>query len=154
MSLRSTENVLKTVSVAGAPIEMSAKIKSLGVVFDKKLTFDKHVAAVCHACYFHIRALCHMRSSLTEELAKTVACAIVGSRPDYCNSVLYGMSQTNFDKLQRVQNTLARVVTGTTRFDLIMPVLRGCTGYPSNQGSVLSWPHSPSKLVNPAIPGT
>ena len=31
---------------------------------------------------------------------------------------------------------------------------RGCTGYPSNQESVLSWPHSPSKLVNLANPGT
>ena len=35
------------------------------------------------------------------------------------------MSQTNFDKLQRVQNTLTRVVTGTTRFDHITPVLEG-----------------------------
>ena len=50
---------------------------------------------------------------------------MVGSRLYYCNSVLYGMSQTNFDKLQRVQNTLARVVTGTTRFDHITPVLEG-----------------------------
>jgi len=34
----------------------------------------------------------------------------VGSRLDYCNSVLYGMSQTNNDRLQRMQNVLARVV--------------------------------------------
>ena len=33
------------------------------------------------------------------------------------------MSQTNFDKLHRVQNTLARVVTGTTRFNHITPIL-------------------------------
>ena len=31
---------------------------------------------------------------------------------DYCNSVLYGMLQANIDKLQRVQNILARVVVG------------------------------------------
>jgi len=34
----------------------------------------------------------------------------VGSRLDYCNSVLYGTTNWNFDRLQRVQNTLARVV--------------------------------------------
>ena len=34
----------------------------------------------------------------------------VGSRLDYCNSVLYGMSQANINRLQRVQNILSRVV--------------------------------------------
>ena len=133
---------------------MSAEIKSLGVVFDKKLTFDKHVAAVCRGCYFHIRAFRHVRSSLTEGLAKTVACAIVGSRLDYCNSVLYGMSQTNFDKLQRVQNTLARVVTGTTRFDHITPVLEGLHWLPIKSRVSFKLATLAFKLVNPANPGT
>jgi len=31
-----------------------------------------------------------------------MAVSIVGCRLDYCNSVLYGMSQANIDKLQRV----------------------------------------------------
>jgi len=39
-----------------------------------------------------------------------MAVAIVGSRLDYCNSVLYGMSQANINRLQFVQNILARVV--------------------------------------------
>ena len=52
-----------------------------------------------------------------------VASRIVGSRLDYCNSLYAGMSETNFDKLQRVQNTLARVVTGHKRSDHITPVL-------------------------------
>ena len=34
----------------------------------------------------------------------------MGSRLDYCNSLLYGTTERNFDQLQRVQNTLARVV--------------------------------------------
>jgi len=46
----------------------------------------------------------------TEHTSKAMAVAIVGSRLDYCNSVLYGMSQANINRLQRVQNILARVV--------------------------------------------
>ena len=38
------------------------------------------------------------------------AASIVGSRLDYCNSVLYSVSQASIDRLQRVQNVLARVV--------------------------------------------
>ena len=52
-----------------------------------------------------------------------VACSIVGSRLDYCNSLYAGKSEANFGKLQRVQNTLARVVTGHKRSDHINPVL-------------------------------
>ena len=46
-----------------------------------------------------------------------VACSIISSRLDYCNSLLVGMSENNFAKLQRGQNSLARVVTGTKRYD-------------------------------------
>jgi len=44
-------------------------------------------------------------------MAKTVACALVNSRLDYANAVLYGTLAANIAKLQRVQNALARVVT-------------------------------------------
>ena len=46
-----------------------------------------------------------------------IACSVVGARLDYCNSILAGTSETNFVKLQRVQNTLTRVVTDTRRYD-------------------------------------
>ena len=57
-------------------------------------------------------------------MAKTVAHAIVGSKLDYCNSLLAGMTSTNLNKLQRIQNSLARVITGKRKFDNITPVLK------------------------------
>ena len=90
---------------------------------DSRLSFDKQVSETCRASYFHIRALRHIRSSLTVEAAKTVATAIVGSRLDYCNSLLAGTSVSNLSRLQLVQNTLARVVAQKSRFDHITPVL-------------------------------
>ena len=54
---RCAENVVKDVIVAGSNITISLNVKSLGVVLDKKLSFDKHDAGVCRVCYFHIRAL-------------------------------------------------------------------------------------------------
>jgi len=48
---------------------------------------------------------------------------MVAGRLDYCNAVLCGSSSMNIDKLQRVQNTLARVVSKTHRRDHITPVL-------------------------------
>ena len=61
----------------------------------------------------------------TTEAAKTVAVAIVGSRLDYCNSLLAGTSASNLARLQLVQNTLARVVAQKSRYCHITPVLAG-----------------------------
>ena len=87
------------------------------------MSFDKQVSETCKACYFHIRALRHIRTSLTIEASKTIAAAIVGSRLDFCNSLLAGTSVSNLTRLQRVQNTLARVVAQKPRFCHITPVL-------------------------------
>ena len=65
----------------------------------------------------------HIRPSLSTAAAETVATAIVGSRLDYCNSLLAGTSVSNVSRLQLVQNTLARVVAQKSRFDHITPVL-------------------------------
>ena len=43
---------------------------------------------------------------------------------DYCNALLADISESNLDKLQRVQNTLARVVTGLRRSEHITPALK------------------------------
>jgi len=54
---------------------------------------------------------------------QSIATSLVGSRLDYCNVVLYGTSRYNIDKLQRVQNTLARVVKERSKYDHITPLL-------------------------------
>jgi hypothetical protein len=39
-----------------------------------------------------------------------IACSVVGSRLDYANAVLYGISSKNINRLQRIQNAPARCV--------------------------------------------
>ena len=46
------------------------------------------------------------------------------SRIDYCNSLLYGLPQTVVQRLQRVQNCAARIVSRTKKYDHITPVLQ------------------------------
>ena len=110
-------------TLGDAQIPVSKTVKSLGITLDDKLSFNTHVDNVCKAAHFHIRALRHIRGCIDEETACMVASSMVGSRLDYCNSVLHGTSAENLGKLQRVLHELARVVSGTRRSDHITPVL-------------------------------
>ena len=76
---------------------------------DSTLTFNHHITALCKACHFHLRSLCHIRRSLTDDMAVSIAVALVQSRLDYCNSLFFGISAFNLNKLQRVQNLTARL---------------------------------------------
>ena len=101
---------LNSVDISGTIVPVSTSIKTLGVTIDANLTFNEHVKLLSNACYYHIRALRNIRSSIDLETAKSIACAIVNSRLDYANILFYCVSKANVLKLQRVQNTLARVV--------------------------------------------
>jgi len=97
-------------SVASSILTPTDKATILGVILDSKLTFDAHVSAVWKKVHFHLRALRHIGSSLTDDILTFVAVGLRHSRLDYANSFLYGISSTNIQKLQRYQNTAARLV--------------------------------------------
>ena len=62
---------------------------------------------------------------LTPSVAKTIAASLIGSKLDYCNSVLFNVTEKEiYSKLQGVQNCLARVVTKSPCFCHITPLLK------------------------------
>ena len=50
--------------------------------------------------------------------------ALVISRVDYCNCLLFGIPVYQRDKLQRIQNTAARLVMGLKRSDHVTLILK------------------------------
>ena len=55
---------------------------------------------------------------MDEDIATSVATALVSVSIDYCNSLLYDTSKSNIDKLQRLHAVMC-----TGKFDRITPVL-------------------------------
>ena len=95
-------------------ITPAASVLNLGVTFDENFNFKQH--KTCRCCFYHIRDLRRIRWFLPLSVAKTIATALVSSRLDYCNSLLYNTANKDIAKLQRVQIFLARVVTRSPRF--------------------------------------
>ena len=76
-----------------------------------------HISLICRCCFFHIRDLSRIRRCISLSVPKTIATALITSRLDYCNSLLYKLHLTrDILKLQCVQNCLARVVRRFPRF--------------------------------------
>jgi len=103
------------ISAVDATVQFADAVKLLGVTLDSTLSFDRHITDVVRNCHYHLRAFRHIRPRLTTEAAKSVASSIIGSRLDYCNSLLCGTTERNFDRLQITQNLLARVVCQAPR---------------------------------------
>ena len=81
---------------------------------------ERHVNSVCKSCFGQIRQISHIRQFLTTDATKSLVNSHVTSRLD----LLYGVPKTILNKLQNVQNTAARVVTRTSRFSHITPILK------------------------------
>ena len=60
---------MSSASVAGVDLPVVDKMKILGVVLDRRLSFDIHATTVARACNYHIQAIRHIRHLLTTELA-------------------------------------------------------------------------------------
>ena len=59
------------------------------------------------------------------DVSTILANSLVSSKLDYCNSLYYGLPATSINRLQRIQNSLARVVMPfIKRHDHITPALQ------------------------------
>ena len=88
--------ITSTVYVARTLVQVSNQIRILGVTLDSGLSFDAHISALSKSCFYHIRALRHIRPNLTLDCSKNTACSFVGRRLDYVNSTLEGSRLRTF----------------------------------------------------------
>ena len=59
--------------------------------------------------------------------------SLVSSKLDCCNSLYSGISQANLNKLQRIQNSMAHVITNTSKYQHITPTLKKLHWLPIKQ---------------------
>ena len=112
------------VNIAGQRVRLATSVRNLGVLFDNALTMESQVASVAKTCYYQIRNIGQIRSCITSDACKILVHALVTSRLDYCNALLYGLPQTMLKRLQRVQNCAARLICRRKKQDHVTPLLK------------------------------
>ena len=112
-----------SVHVGESQIKQSLKVRDLGVTFDQFLNFDDHITAICRSTYFHIRNIGKIGNLLSYNTCSTIIHALISCRLDYDNSLLYNIPTHKTDRLQRLQNQCARILTKSPRREHITAVL-------------------------------
>ena len=75
--------------IQGEDTNSSASATNLGVVFDSSLNFRKHIPQTCRACFYYSFDMRRIRKSLSLDIAKQIAVALVSRKLYYCHSLFH-----------------------------------------------------------------
>jgi hypothetical protein len=114
----------QTIAIGDHTITQSQSAKNIGAIFDSNLSFEKHIATLCKSARFHLRNIGMIRKYLDTRSTETLIHAFVTTKLDNMNSLLFGLPSNQLDKLQRIQNTAARVIRKVHKHDHITPILK------------------------------
>ena len=118
------EITIDSIKIGDSEIEPVTSVKNLGVLIDNNLSMENHVTKTCSIAFYHIYDVKHIRKYLNRNLTEKIVHALITSKLDYCNSLQFGLSNCQLQKLQRVQNAAERIIAGTRKYDHIIPILR------------------------------
>ena len=93
-------------------IPVSIEALNLGVKLDSQLTFSHQINMVISQAYKQIYNIGQIRKYLTVEDLRTLVQSLIVSKLDNCNSLLYGITDYEMSRLQKLQNSCARLIRG------------------------------------------
>jgi len=112
------------VTLADADIQVYDVVTCFEDVIESKLTFAHNMKKLAESCFCHLRQHRSVHRSVTTDAVKTLVHALISSRVDDCNSVLYGVCEVHLRPLQSVLNAAARLIAGKRKFDHIASTMR------------------------------
>ena len=99
-------------------------VRNLGVILDSLAGMERQINAVCKTSYMHLYNISKIRCYLDKHSLACIIHAFVTCRLDYGNALLCGYPESQIQKLQRVLDVAARLISGRRKYDHITPVLK------------------------------
>ena len=112
-----------SLTVGTSQVMISQSGKTLGVMIDTNLTMKNQVIYLVRAANYELQRISSIRHYLSVEATPKLALAIVMSRLDYCNSLLYRCPQYLINRLQKVQNNAACLILKVPKTDHIIIIM-------------------------------
>ena len=120
-------------TIGNDTVPFSRSVRNLGFMFDEFMQMNSQISHMSKAAYTVIRKISHLRKYLDGPTTEKLVHAFLTSRLDYCNSLLSGIPDNLLHHVQRFQNTAARIVTKTRKYDHITPIFQSLHWLPVRQ---------------------
>jgi len=78
-----------SVNISDIIIPLSNHVKILDVVLDPRITLSEHTKAICKSCFYHIRALKHIRDALDSSMIRCCPSHLSAGLCKFCLTVLF-----------------------------------------------------------------
>ena len=111
-------------NVVGFNISPRPAARDLSVIVDSHVTLTNHINNISKSAFFALRNIAKIRKFLDRENCERLNHALITSKLDSCNRFLVGLPAKDISKLQRVENTAARIIVGAKKDDHITPILK------------------------------
>ena len=92
---------------------MPSSVKSLGIYIDENLTWHSHIDKLCKKIASAIGAIKRVKPFVPQSTLLNTYNSLVQSHFDYCSPVWGNCGKTLSNKLKKLQNRAARVITSS-----------------------------------------
>ena len=114
----------KNIMIGGTRIDMSNTARNIGAVLDCQLDMKAQISNISRSCWYQIYNIGNIRKYLFKDSTSALVHAIVTSKLNNYNSLLFGLQNSSLLNLQMVQNNAARLIVLQKKYEHITPVLK------------------------------
>ena len=116
-------------SVDNIPIKQVSPTKSLGILIDNNMAWHSHIDKLSKKIASGIGAIKRIRPFVSPEILHYIYNALVQPHFDYCSIVWGNCGKTLSERLKKLQNRAARILTSSSR--VILPNIANMLHKPS-----------------------
>ena len=121
------------INLNGELIHPNKSVRNLGVNFDNTMNMDSRMNKVCQIVYTPEKYCFKIKHYIVKDAWESLVHTFVTSRLDSVNAILHGLSKFLIEKLQRVWNFSARLISGSYEYDHITSDLKSLPWLPIEQ---------------------
>ena len=81
-----------SVHLGSMSLTATSQARSLGVIIDSDLNFNKHLKLITKSAYYHLKNIARFKGFLSKQDIEKLIHAFIFSRLDYCNGVFTGLN--------------------------------------------------------------
>ena len=112
-----------TIKILNSEIPIQNSVKYLGVRLDQNMSMSDHISDICRSLFLSLRHIGTIRPYLSERATSCLVNSLITSRLDFCNATLSGITADQLARLQRIQNSAAKLITKKRKYDHVTPIL-------------------------------